>query len=166
MTFKGTDKISYIIDNTTGCERIATHVHYDEAHASTPTSKQPPMATALIQAGYREDREPSPEQCVMKVKLLHPHAKLPIHGSNNAAGLDVHSAETAVILPGEQSKIGTNIALEIPIGYHGQLCIRSGYAAKHRAWVEAGTIDSDYRGEIFILISNNGTEPLSITSGD
>ena len=166
MTFKGTDKISYIIDNTTGYERVATHVHYDEAYASTPTAKQPPMATALLQSGYREDREQIEPKCILKVKLLHPDAIAPIRGSNNAAGLDVHSGENVNIAPGEQAKISTKLAMEIPTGYHGQLCIRSGYAAKFRARVEAGTIDSDYRGEIFIIISNNGTDNLKITSGD
>ena len=43
MMFKGTAKIAYVIDIVTGCEQVATHISYDEAHASTPASKQPPI---------------------------------------------------------------------------------------------------------------------------
>jgi hypothetical protein len=150
MTFKSTDKIAYVIDNVTGCECIVTHISYDEAHASVPPAKQPPMATALIQAGYRNELEDIP--CTLKVKLLDPTALAPVRGSAEAAGLDIHSHCTLVINPQTQAKISTKVALELPPGYHGQLFVRSSYALKYQARVEAGTIDSDYRGEVFVLI--------------
>ena len=52
MTYKGTNKICYVIDSVTGCERVTTHNTFDEAFMSTPVEKQPPMATALQQAGF------------------------------------------------------------------------------------------------------------------
>jgi dUTP pyrophosphatase len=165
MTFKGTDKISYVIDSVTGCERVATHVSYDEAHAATPQSRQPPMATALLQAGYRKESDTTSE-CLLKVRLLDDTATAPIRGSHEAAGLDIFSSDTITIRPQTQAKVGTKIALEMPPGYHGQIHIRSSYASNHKARIEAGTIDSDYRGEIFMIISNNGTENITITKGD
>jgi dUTP pyrophosphatase len=165
MTFKGTDKISYVIDSVTGCERVATHVSYDEAHAATPHSKQPPMATALMQAGYRKETELE-ENCILKVRLLDESATAPIRGSNEAAGLDIFSSDTVTIAPNTQVKVGTKIAVELPPGYHAQIHVRSSYAIKYRARIEAGTIDSDYRGEVFMIISNNGTDDLIINQGD
>jgi deoxyuridine 5'-triphosphate nucleotidohydrolase len=164
MTYKGTDKISYIIDEVTGKERTATHVTYDEAFASVPASKQPPMATALQQSGYRQELDTG--KTTLKIKLLDPTAKPPERGSDNAAGLDMYSHVSTIILPGNQGKISTQVAMEIPLGHHGQLFVRSSYALQYQARVEAGTIDSDYRGEIFIIISNNGPEPLVINKGD
>ena len=165
MTYKGTDTIAYVIDDITGNERVATHITFDEAYASTPASKQPPMAIALQQSGYRNEIDTT-NNCTLKVKKLDPTAKAPERGSNNAAGLDMYSHSSHIILPGQQAKLSTKIALEIPLGHHGQLYIRSSYALKHQARVEAGTIDSDYCGEIFIIISNNGPEPLTISKGD
>ena len=97
---------------------------------------------------------------------MDPTAKCPVQASPEAAGFDIYSHEDITITSGDQSKIGTKIALEIPEGYHGQLLVRSGYATKYRARVEAGVIDSDYRGEIFVLISNNGATDMVIHKGD
>jgi dUTP pyrophosphatase len=164
MTFKGTDKIAYVIDSKTGQEQTTTHIAYDEAYSTTLRSQQPPMATALYQAGYQPQLETA--QPKLQVKLLSNNGLPPVRGSNSAAGLDIHTSEDAVIAVGEQSKIGTKIALEIPTGYHGQLMVRSSYASKYRARVETGTIDADYRGEIFILISNHGDQPIIIKKGE
>jgi dUTP pyrophosphatase len=166
MTFKGLDKISYVIDNKTQRERTVTHATFDEAHMSLPATLQPPMAMALQQSGYIPEKEDITPVCDLKVKLLLLNAKCPVQASSEAAGFDIYSHEDITIAPGEQAKIGTKIALEIPHGYHGQLLVCSRYAAKYRARVEAGVIDSDYRGEIFVLISNNGNNDMNITKGD
>ena len=164
LTYKGTDKICYVIDSISGKERVVTHASFDEAYASMPLSKQPPMAKALQQSGYRHDLEK--EAPVVKVRLLDPSAQLPVRGTKFAAGFDMHSNQSIIIPKGQQAKISTKVALDIPPGYHGQLYIRSSYALKYRARLEAGTIDSDYRGEVFILISNNGDDALTISKGD
>jgi deoxyuridine 5'-triphosphate nucleotidohydrolase len=165
MTFKGTDKISYVIDSVTGKERIATHTRFDEAHSATPQQQQPPMATALLQAGYHKSLDED-LQCQLKVKLLHENATAPERGSDEAAGLDMYSTNDTCIKPGTQTKLGTGVALEIPKGYHGQLHVRSGHAVRHSLRVEAGTIDSDYRGEIFIVMSNNGESAYNVKAGE
>jgi len=103
---------------------------------------------------------------LLKIKLLDPSAKPPERGSNNAAGLDMYIHISTIILPGKQGKIDTKVAMVIPLGHHGQLFVCSTYALKYQARVEAGTIDSDYHGEIFIIISNNGPDLLIITKGD
>jgi dUTP pyrophosphatase len=164
MTYKGTDKICYVIDDTTKRERIVTHTSFDEAFASVHPTKQPPMASALQQSGYRQDDEPMP--CEVKIKLLNPDAKIPVKGSTEAAGWDIHCTENLVIHSGTQEKVSTKLAIELPQGYHAQLHIRSSLSAKYQARVEAGIIDSDYRGEIFIIMSNNGPEPLVLAKGD
>lgn len=123
------------------------------------------MATAIQQSGYTPEKA-VPRHCDLKVKLLEPDAKAPFRTSTEAAGLDVHTYETVTIPIGEQVKIPTKIAIELPKGYHGQLHVRSSLASKHQACIETGIIDSDYRGEIFILLSNNGNNDITITKGD
>jgi dUTP pyrophosphatase len=124
------------------------------------------MATALQQSGFILEKEETTQVCNLKIKLLDPDAKCPVQASPEAAGFDISSQENLTIAPGEQSKISTKLALEIPLGYHGQLLVQSGYAAKYCARVEAGVIDSDYRGEVFVLISNSGTKEMVINKGN
>jgi dUTP pyrophosphatase len=164
MTYKGTDKICYVIDDDTKRERTVTHISYDEAFASVHPSKQPPMASALQQSGYRQEEEQS--KCELRVKLLDPEAKVPVKGSTEAAGWDIYCHETVTVPAGEQSKISTKIAIELPKGYHGQLHIRSSLSTKYRARVEAGIIDSDYRGKVFIILSNNSNVELTLNKGE
>jgi len=92
----------------------------------------------------------------LKFKQLTETAKLPVRGSEFAAGLDLFSDTKAVIPPGDTKAIGTGIAVEIPVGFEGQVRPRSGLAKKHGITVlnTPGTIDSDYRGEIFVLLHN------------
>ena len=163
MTYKGTEKIAYVIDDTTKKERITTHMSFDEAFMSTPVQSQPPMAIALQQSGFQPEKE---EVCRLKLKLLSKEAKVPERATASAAGLDLHSIQNVTIPPGEQRIVPTGIAMEIPEGYHGQIMIRSSLAVKHQARVEAGTIDSDYRGQIFIVMSNNGKSGLTIQQHD
>jgi deoxyuridine 5'-triphosphate nucleotidohydrolase len=163
MTFKGTDKIGYVIDDRTLRERITTHISFDEAGLSQQGREQPPMATALQTAGYRPEHD---EQCRVKVKMMDPNAIAPVQATHGAAAFDLHSTRNFMIKPGAQEIISTGLSLEIPEGYHGQIHVRSSYAVKHKARVEAGLIDSDYRGEVFVIMSNNGTNDLEIGLGD
>ena len=161
--YKGTDKIAYVIDDVTGKERITTHLNYDEAFMSAPVKNQPPMATAIQQSGYIPEQE---DVCRVKFKLMHSNAKVPERGTVEAAGLDLYADNTVVVKPGAQTIIPTGVAMELPHGYHAQLHVRSSYAAKYQARVEAGIIDSDYRGQIFVILSNNGQQPIPINQGD
>jgi len=105
---------------------------------------------------------------ILKVKRLNNEAKIPAYQSEEAAGFDLHSIEDVVINPGERKLIGTGLAFEIEKGYEVQIRPRSGLAFKHGITVlnSPGTIDSDYRGEIKVLLINLGNEKFEIKKGD
>ena len=108
---------------------------------------------------------------VFNVKLLHPAAKLPFQASKGAVGYDLHAVvENTVIIPvGSRSLIGTGLSvapsLENQQKYYLELRPRSGLSVKGID-LGAGTIDPDYRGEIKVLLINNGTVPFEIKTGD
>lgn len=95
---------------------------------------------------------------------------LPRYQTDGAAGLDLHAALEApvTIPPLGRAKIPTGLALAIPRGFEAQVRPRSGLAAKHGVTVlnSPGTIDSDYRGEVAVVLVNLGAEPVTFASGD
>lgn len=93
--------------------------------------------------------------------------ELPRYATKGAAGADVCSQVKVVILPGERTLIPTGLHFEIPEGYEIQVRPRSGLALKHGITVlnTPGTIDSDYRGELKILLINHGKEPFTVEPG-
>lgn len=97
-------------------------------------------------------------------------AKLPSYQSRGAAGADVSAALTSpvVIRPGEWKMIPTGLSLEIPEGFEIQVRPRSGLAAKNGVTVlnSPGTIDSDYRGEVSVILINHGREDFTVKPGD
>ncbi len=101
-----------------------------------------------------------------------PGAKLPIYASNDAAGADLcaYLPNGPIIISefGGRAIIPTGLVLEIPLGYEGQVRPRSGLAARHGITVlnSPGTIDSDYRGEVSIILINHGKEPFVVTDGN
>ncbi len=106
----------------------------------------------------------------VKVRRL-PHGEglpLPAYATSGAAGMDVVSAEDVVIAPGARHPVATGLALAIPHGFEIQVRPRSGLALKHGITVPntPGTIDSDYRGELKVLLINHGQEPFAIARGD
>jgi dUTP pyrophosphatase len=104
----------------------------------------------------------------IRVKRL-PHGKglaLPAYGSEHAVGLDVVSAEDVTLAPGARHPVRTGIAMAIPHGYEVQVRSRSGTAVRNGITCLTGTIDSDYRGELMVVLVNLGGEPFTITRGD
>ena len=91
---------------------------------------------------------------------------LPAYASEGAAGADLRSAEDLVIGPGERAAVSTGLRVEIPPGHVGLVWPRSGLAVKHGIDTLAGVIDSDYRGEVKVVLVNHGPEPLAIAPGD
>ncbi len=93
-------------------------------------------------------------------------ATLPTYGSDEAAGADVRACLSASlkILPGERALVATGLKVEIPPGYEIQVRPRSGLALKNGITVlnTPGTIDSDYRGEIGVILINLGNEPFLV----
>jgi dUTP pyrophosphatase len=107
---------------------------------------------------------------LVKVKRL-PHGEglpLPAYATPGAAGMDVVSAEDVTLAPGARHAVATGLALAIPQGYEIQVRPRSGLALKHGITVPntPGTIDSDYRGELKVILVNHGPEPFVIARGD
>lgn len=94
---------------------------------------------------------------------------LPAYQTAGAAGLDLSAAvpDPVVIPPGERRFVPTGLAVAIPDGFEGQVRPRSGLALKHGIGIvnSPGTIDSDYRGEIGIVLVNHGNEPFTVTRG-
>ena len=95
----------------------------------------------------------------LKYKKLHEKAIAPSYATEGSAGFDLHSIQSNIINPGAFVMVQTGLSLEIPEGYELQIRPRSGLAAKYGITVlnSPGTIDSDYRGEIKVLLINLGT---------
>lgn len=81
-------------------------------------------------------------------------ARLPLKATKYAAGYDLYSNEEAVVKAKGKQLVKTGICLKIPEGHYGRVAPRSGLACKHFIDVGAGVIDSDYRGELMILLFN------------
>ena len=113
---------------------------------------------------------PLPHEVPVQVKRL-PHGeglKLPGYATDGAAGMDVVSAEALTLTPGARHAVATGLALAIPVGFEVQVRPRSGLALKHGITVPntPGTIDSDYRGELKVILINLGNGPFEIRRGD
>ena len=100
-----------------------------------------------------------------------PHGEglpLPAYATDGAAGMDVVAAEALVLAPGARAAVATGFAIAIPVGYEVQVRPRSGLALKFGVTClnTPGTIDSDYRGEVKVILANLGKEPFEIARGD
>ena len=106
----------------------------------------------------------------VRVKILRNGAKLPAYGTSEAAGADLYACleEAVTVAPGQTAFIPTGIALEVPKHCAGLIYARSGLACK-RGLAPAnkvGVIDSDYRGEICVVLYNHGTSAQIVDNGD
>ncbi|EAQ28135.1 deoxyuridine 5'-triphosphate nucleotidohydrolase [Erythrobacter sp. NAP1] len=106
----------------------------------------------------------------VEVKRL-PHGEglsLPAYATDGSAGMDIVSAEDVTIAPGARHAVATGLSVAIPQGFEIQVRPRSGLAFKHGITVPntPGTIDSDYRGELKVLLINHGSEDFAIARGD
>ena len=98
---------------------------------------------------------------VLRFKQLDERAVLPNRGSDFAAGLDICSIEDLNIQPHQRALARTGLAVAIPHGFYGRVAPRSGLAAKQGLDVLAGVIDSDYRGELRVILQNGGSQPVT-----
>ncbi|MEO6717128.1 MAG: dUTP diphosphatase [Novosphingobium sp.] len=100
-----------------------------------------------------------------------PHGEgldLPAYATEGAAGMDVLAAEDVLLVPGERHAVATGLSLAIPQGFEIQVRPRSGLALKHGISLPnaPGTIDSDYRGELKVILINLGADDFAICRGD
>ena len=100
------------------------------------------------------------------VKLLTPKAREPTIGSEQSAGYDIYACEKNFIFPHGQKLVKTGIALQPPEGTYLRLASRSGLAYREQITVEAGVIDPDYTGEIFVLLRNSSTTLYRVAEHD
>ena len=93
---------------------------------------------------------------------------IPVYASEYAAGLDVVAAEDVSLAPGGRHAVATGFAIAIPHGFEVQVRPRSGLALKHGITClnTPGTIDSDYRGEVKVILANLGSEAFDVRRGE
>ena len=93
---------------------------------------------------------------------------LPVYATAGAAGMDVVAAEEVTLAPGQRHAVATGFSIAIPEGFEVQVRPRSGLALKHGITClnTPGTIDSDYRGEVKVILANLGSEPFEIRRGE
>ena len=101
----------------------------------------------------------------VSIKLIHPEAKVPVYSSPGAAGFDLYSVENKTLEPGERAMVCTGVEMEILKGYCVQFMDRSGMGFKgiHHF---AGLIDSDYRGELKVILFNSTKDKYEIKKGE
>jgi dUTP pyrophosphatase len=104
----------------------------------------------------------------INIKRLDKTLPLPRYQTTDSSGLDLYASEDCILAPGDFKTISTGIILEIPSGYEGEVRARSGLASKFGIGVlnSPGTIDSDYRGEIKVILFNFGKENFEVKKGN
>lgn len=104
----------------------------------------------------------------LPIKRIHPDAIIPQYQSLGAAGFDLHAVDNYVIIPNETVLISTGLIFDIPVGYELQIRPRSGLSAKTKLRIanSPGTIDSDYKDEVKVIIENTGSLVSIIDKGD
>ncbi len=104
----------------------------------------------------------------VKVKILNTDAVIPKYQTEEAAGFDLHSVDEKTIKAGERDVVKTGLAVALPKGYELQVRPRSGLALKNGITVlnTPGTVDSDYRGELMVILLNTSKEDFAIKKGD
>lgn len=109
----------------------------------------------------------SPMDVEMRV-TLEEGALPPEYRTGGSAGMDVRIVETVELKPHERTLVGTGIRVHIPEGYEGQIRPRSSIALEHGVTMvnSPGTIDSDYRGEIKLILLNTGRHPVRLSQGE
>ncbi|MFY9457979.1 MAG: dUTP diphosphatase [Candidatus Spechtbacterales bacterium] len=101
----------------------------------------------------------------LQVQKLDPSSKLPSYAYEGDAGMDLFSLEELAIAAGEKALIRTGLKFKIPRGYAGFVWDKSGLAAKHHLKTMAGVIDSNYRGELLVVLTNLGKEMYKVEKG-
>lgn len=104
------------------------------------------------------------------VKLIKENAQLPCKQGTydelfDVAGYDLYAAESKIIPSGTRELISTGISIQVPKGTYGRIAPRSGLSWKHSIDVGAGVIDRNYRGEVKILLINNGNKDFEVNEG-
>ncbi len=105
---------------------------------------------------------------VRRVGNRGPPLELPRYETEGSAGLDLRADEPFSLAPGERRLVPTGLAVEIPPGHEGSVRPRSGLAVRHGVGMvnAPGTVDSDYRGELQVILVNHGKDPVAFDRGE
>ena len=102
---------------------------------------------------------------IVKIKKLHPDARIPEFAHPGDAGMDLYTPERVEILPGERKSVPIGLAFEIPVGYVGLLWDKSGLSHKHGIKSLGGVLDCGYRGDVNVLVMNLSDKPYVFEKG-
>ena len=102
----------------------------------------------------------------IEIKKLSANAIIPSKGSEHAAGYDLYAAEEGEVQENCRLLVKTNISISIPSGHYGRIAPRSGLAYKNGIDVMAGVIDSDYRGDVGVILYNTDVSDFKFKKGD
>ena len=100
------------------------------------------------------------------IKKLDERAKLPAYASEASVGIELYALDKVVLAPGERVSVATGIALALPVGYVGFIWCRHGNLADDPVKVTKGIIDSSFRDEVVVELTNTGTEERVYEAGD
>jgi dUTP pyrophosphatase len=107
------------------------------------------------------------KETFVNIKLLTPDAKIPTKKTIGAAAYDLYSSEDTSINPNETKAIATGLVMEIPFGFKGEIYSRSGLSLQGITVAnQPGKIDSDYRGEVRVILRNSSPLTFNIQQGD
>lgn len=123
------------------------------------------QADSFLSVLGKSKDEPVKNRMKMKVQKMHEHATLPEFKREGDAAMDLYSCEDVLLKSGEQLIVKTGIKMAIPKDHVGLIWDRSGLAAKSHLHTMAGVIDSNYRGEIGIVLRNLGKNDFNVTKG-
>ncbi len=109
-----------------------------------------------------------PHTLAVEIQRLDPEIELPRYQTLGAAGMDVRASHPCTLQSGETQLVATGFSIAVPMGYEAQLRPRSGLALKNGLTLlnSPGTIDSDYRGEVKVILTNLGSETFEVKRGD
>ena len=125
---------------------------------SYPDPPSPPSFTALVETHTRKNP--------LKVKLLRALVIVPTGGSQGAAGYNLYAPRAITIPVQQQVCIPLDLAFQLPVGTYGNIQDRSGNAVKHRLRVGAGVIECDIRGNVGVVLKNEGLTEFHMHPGD
>ena len=103
---------------------------------------------------------------MIKFKKLHKDAQIPTRFSDQAAGFDLYATESILMDAGRHAVFGTGISMELEDGYFGLIKPRSGLASRYGLDVLGGVVDSDYRGEVKVILINHAPFSVEMKEGD
>ena len=97
---------------------------------------------------------------------LHPDARTPTHATDGSACFDLYACENGIVPAGQSNTIRTGIAVAVPTGWSLDILSRSGMAFRHGVTAFPGIVDSDFRGEVMVLLHNSSSAPYRVRAGD